>query len=285
MIEQSIKWEIKPIIVGAVDSLYSNSHWAKNVQELVAGVYNGKSICIVGHKKDESSFYLDLFPQWDFINFQKQMWENTEYNSTQIREILFSGGKSMFMSRLQKLQPVMPESCLYELIRFSDTEEYVRLVREWEYIQNYKLAWETAPYPPTFVTSDAVVEKSGHVLMVVRGAAPGEGLLALPGGFVNQFESVEDAAIRELREETKLKVPEPVLRGSIKSREVFDNPFRSLRGRTITHAFHIDLGFGLLDKVKGSDDAKHALWVPLSELDPEKIFEDHFSIISKMVGI
>jgi bifunctional NMN adenylyltransferase/nudix hydrolase len=97
-----------------------------------------------------------------------------------------------------------------------------------------------------------------------------------------------DGAIRELKEETKIKVPVPVLKGSIKESKTFDAPNRSTRGRTITQAFYIDLGFDeKLPKVKGSDDAEKAFWVPLNEVvaQRDKFFEDHFHIISYFTKI
>ena len=92
--------------------------------------------------------------------------------------------------------------------------------------------------------------------------------------------------IRELREETRIKVPAPVLAGSIIKQQVFDDPYRSARGRTITHAFLIELKPDAqgLPKVKGGDDAQHALWVALGDLNPERLFEDHFQIIKTLIG-
>jgi bifunctional NMN adenylyltransferase/nudix hydrolase len=80
-------------------------------------------------------------------------------------------------------------------------------------------------------------------------------------------------------------VPEPVLRGSIVDQEVFDDPNRSSRGRTITHCFLIKLRDDTaLPKVKGSDDADKALWIPISELRPEDHFEDHYHMIQAMLA-
>ena len=60
------------------------------------------------------------------------------------------------------------------------------LVEEQAYIKRYKDIWADAPYAPTFVTTDAVVIQSGHVLLVKRRTAPGKGLWALPGGFLKE---------------------------------------------------------------------------------------------------
>jgi bifunctional NMN adenylyltransferase/nudix hydrolase len=156
---------------------------------------------------------------------------------------------------------------------------------EYKMVKKYKEAWKAAPFPPTFMTVDAVVVQSGHILLVKRGDMPGKGLWALPGGFLNQDETMLDGAIRELKEETKIKVPVPVLKGSIKESKTFDAPNRSSRGRTITQAFFIDLGVGELPKVKGSDDAEKAFWVPFNKVRQEKLFEDHFHIIDNFINI
>jgi bifunctional NMN adenylyltransferase/nudix hydrolase len=129
------------------------------------------------------------------------------------------------------------------------------------------------------------VIQSGHILLIQRDAAPGEGLWALPGGFLEQKEYIEDGVFRELREETKLKVPLPVLKGSVKKTHVFDKPDRSLRGRTITHAYLIELAPGKLPPVKGSDDARRAKWVPIAALDRKVMFEDHYHIINYFLGL
>ncbi|MDD1607646.1 MAG: NUDIX domain-containing protein, partial [Methylococcaceae bacterium] len=116
-------------------------------------------------------------------------------------------------------------------------------------------------------------------------ARPGKGLAALPGGFISQYERLQDGCIRELREETKLKIPDPVLRGCIKRQHTFDDPHRSARGRTITHAFLIELPAAEdLPKVKGADDAEKAFWLPLADMKPEKMFEDHYFIIRHLLG-
>jgi bifunctional NMN adenylyltransferase/nudix hydrolase len=134
-----------------------------------------------------------------------------------------------------------------------------------------------------FTTVDAVVLHSGQVLLVRRGAQPGRGLLALPGGFLEPEgdRSLRAGALRELREETAIQVPDPVLARAIVAERAFDHPERSQRGRTITHAVRIDLVSGPLPAVRGGDDASHALWVPLAHVleHPEELFEDHADII------
>jgi bifunctional NMN adenylyltransferase/nudix hydrolase len=150
----------------------------------------------------------------------------------------------------------------------------------------YRKQYESLPYPPIFVTTDAVVICAGHVLMVKRRAEPGKGLWALPGGFLNALtdKSVQAGMIRELREETGIKVPAKVLTGSIVQSKVFDAIDRSARGRTITHAFKIVLEDTILPKVKGSDDAEKARWISFADIRSHLCFEDHYDIISYFIG-
>ena len=261
-----------------IDTIYNDQAWAVRVQGIhskyrILGTKDG----IIGHKKDESSFYLDMFPQWDFVNVD----QIEPLGATDIRDLYFKRDVNM-----RFIHGVVPQTTFDFLDKFKETPEYEQIIREREFIANYKKQYASLPYPPIFSTADAVVIQSGHVLMIKRRSEPGKGLWALPGGFVNANtdKSVEDAAIRELREETGIKVPAPVLRGSIKRSRVFDAIDRSARGRTITHAFHIELPDGELPKVKGQDDAEKARWVPISDVKSEECFEDHYEILQHFLG-
>jgi bifunctional NMN adenylyltransferase/nudix hydrolase len=264
-------------IYGIEDTRYSNQQWAGEVQFSVqsATQADDKDIVLVGHHRDSSSFYLDMFPQWKFIEMPAY---NNDINGTAIRTEFYRGTVSSVES--------LPASTTGTMANV-DNAVFQTLVQEYNYVQDYKKLWSNSPYPVTFVTTDAVVVQSGHVLMIKRGGFPGKGLWALPGGYVDANERIVDGIIRELIEETKLKVPEKVLRGSVKNTEVFDAPDRSERGRTITHAALIVLEEGhTLPRVKGSDDADEARWIPLSMLQRmrSEIFEDHYDIIFRMTS-
>ncbi|WP_223789115.1 bifunctional nicotinamide-nucleotide adenylyltransferase/Nudix hydroxylase [Marinicella meishanensis] len=276
-----------------MDVTYNDELWVKNVQSTIQGLvtahfttpHKHPRIGLIGHSKDHSSYYLNLFPQWGSVAVDDYL----NINATPIRNALLAE-KETVQSTIQQLQTLdhLPPAVADYLVDFSQNghrDVFHHLCDEFSFIQRYKQGWEVAPYQPTFVTVDAVVVQSGHILLVERKASPGKGLLALPGGFVDGHETLKDACIRELKEETKLKVPVPVLYGSIRHNDVFDDPYRSMRGRTITHAFYIELKPNqALPKVKGGDDAKQAFWLPLSELDPAHLFEDHYFIIQKMIG-
>lgn len=266
---------------------FSNDElWLSNVQDQVNDTVKAifpdtahPRIGIIGHSKDESSYYLHAFPQWPLLevpNFQNR-------SATEIRSLLLdSSGKGTDMV----LQSALPEPVFHFVQEFQRLPQYQHLVEEYQFIQKYRQQFRDCPYTPVFLTVDAVVVHSGHILLVERKASPGKGLLALPGGFLNPEERLFDSVVRELREETRLKIPAPVLKGSLVAQQVFDDPGRSQRGRTVTHAFYFRFPVGELPKVKGGDDAKSARWIPLSQfyaLDGE-MFEDHWHIVTHFIG-
>jgi bifunctional NMN adenylyltransferase/nudix hydrolase len=277
-LERSVTFHIEPNI----DTMYNDTAWAMRVQEIVAK-YTRKSdsIAIIGHVKDESSFYLKMFPQWHSCLVPELI---EPLNATQIRDLYFNDNVN-----LNFLSNVVPPATLDFLNAFKETSDYKQLVREKDFIAQYKRQFDVLPYPPTFVTMDAVIIQGGHVLMIKRRAEPGKGLWAFPGGFLNAKtdKSLESAMLRELREETGIKLPDKVLKASIRHKHVFDAIERSSRGRTITHAFNIVLNDGEynLPKVKGSDDAEKAAWIPLSEVKRSECYEDHYDILQYFLGM
>lgn len=289
MIEAAIPPELRDRVVvsGVSDRLYNLPQWVTAIQAAVRGIVEstaGKnaSITLVGHRKDQTSDYLDLFPQWAFSAVE----EVSILSATQIRDALLGAPEGHLEKTLAE-QPIPPSvrEALGAWIA-SHADAWKALRSEWEFIQRYRSQFQGLRYPPIFQTVDAVVIQAGHILLVERGAHPGKGLLALPGGFLDAEERIEDAVIRELREETGIKVPEPVLRGSIRARARYDDPMRSLRGRTITDAFLFALRPGPLPKIKGGSDARKAHWTSLAEFQSleAQMFEDHFHIVQDLLG-
>lgn len=271
------------------DSAYNLNDWVKSIQFAVIdtledlGLPDDARVALIGHSKDNSSYYLKLFPQWESINVPN----HNGLSATPFRLRYFSEDPIEQERALVEADGYLPDSVLDFLWKFRMTSDvYHEMVEELAFATRYKKAWETAPYPPTFVTTDAVVVQAGHILLIQRKARPGKGLWALPGGFLNQDERVIDGIIRELKEETSIKVPVPVIKGSmVGDIKLFDHPHRSSRGRTITHAalFHLE-GQTELPKIRAADDAADARWFPLAEVSRDMMFEDHFSIIQNMTA-
>lgn len=272
-------------IVPIDDYRYQLDRWIGDVHGNVTRVAASRGIkdpqiALIGHSKDASSFYLKKFPEWASIevsNFHG-------INATTIRQQILTDG---FVNHAS-VRATIGDNVAHYLIDLIRTGAMDDMIEEWNVLLKYWDQWKDVPYPVNFNTVDSLVTQSGHILVVKRRSAPGKGNLALPGGFVNTNETLTTATIRELREETKLAVPKPVLLGSIQQQKIFDDPNRSSRGRTITQATHFQLTEQTsLPKVKGSDDAEKAMWMPLSEAYNRRgeFFEDHWDIITDMVGV
>jgi len=287
MIRACFPEESDRLIFRAVRDYPYNDHiWTTEVQNVVNEEIEDEensNVSIIGFFKDRSSYYLNLFPQWSFEEFYCKDRSKLKINATEIREKYFADDESW--------KEEVPVSIATQLQVFKQTEDFQVLQKEFVYLKKYRedTRFVGVPYQPVFVTTDAVVVQSGHILVIRRGHQPGKGLLALPGGFLQPELTLEDNAIKELKEETQIKVPSAVLRGSIKTSRPFDYPERSARGRTVTFAYFIELEPSLKDglpRVKGGDDASKAFWLPLSALgeNEDKFFEDHYSIIRTFLG-
>jgi 8-oxo-dGTP diphosphatase len=131
------------------------------------------------------------------------------------------------------------------------------------------------------VTVDCVVFSGAYVALIRRGKEPFKGCWALPGGFLEMNERIEDAAIRELFEETSLVVSKVFPVG------VFDEPRRDPRDRVIGHAFWTIIPLGSGANLKAGDDAAEAEWIPVSKIvagDYVLAF-DHVEIVKRAVAL
>ncbi|HXF54181.1 MAG TPA: NUDIX hydrolase [Hyphomicrobiaceae bacterium] len=138
------------------------------------------------------------------------------------------------------------------------------------------------PFPatPALTVDCVVVDRAKRVLLIRRRHPPFQGCLALPGGFVDIGETVEDACRRELFEETGLRVGRLTLVG------VYSRPDRDPRGHTCSVAF---LARARSTKVSAADDALAAQWVGdwrRTELafDHRKIIADAMRLFQPRVG-
>ena len=143
----------------------------------------------------------------------------------------------------------------------------------------------TYKYPRPAVTADCIVitrEAEPKVLLIQRGDEPFKGGWAFPGGFMNMDETTEQCAIRELEEETGLRL------SKIQQIGAYSKVDRDPRGRTVTVAY-----LAVIDApvaVTGQDDAAKAEWWPLSSLpilafDHDEIISDAIAIYNKLLKL
>jgi len=117
------------------------------------------------------------------------------------------------------------------------------------------------------LTVDCIIDINSKIVLIERKNPPYG--WALPGGFVDEGETVEDAVIREMKEETNLSL------GNLRQFHVYSNPLRDPRGHTVSVIFTA-LGVG---EPKAQDDAKE-IGLFTSNTLPEDIAFDHRKILS-----
>jgi bifunctional NMN adenylyltransferase/nudix hydrolase len=249
-------------------------------------------MAIIGHDKGDSGYLKQCFPGVDFIDTGPYIKESGSagkvVSATKIRELMFEGDVGYTASNL-------PAPIYRRLEEYVKTPEFELLRGEYDHILAEEDMVRPLPYGMTFFTADSVVVQSGHILLVKRAGYPGKGLWALPGVHVGLNETVEEAAIRALIDETHLKVPLKVLKGSLKKTKRFDHPERSLRARlteknarSITDAFfyRLDSNTPLPKNVKAGKGIEKAWWFTLAEAKKMRpvLFEDHACIIDFVLG-
>jgi 8-oxo-dGTP diphosphatase len=127
-------------------------------------------------------------------------------------------------------------------------------------------------------TVDAIIQKNSQILLIERKKEPFEGYLVLPGGFVNEGERVEDAAKREVKEETSLDIVLLEILG------VYSEPRRDPRGHVMSTVFigKISNRSYKID-AKAQNDAAAIEWLDLKELVNTKFGFDHGKIIADFI--
>ena len=268
-----------------VRDYFDEARWLAAVRQGVAQALSGHdaraptSTVLVGHFRDATRDYLRAFPDWalhavDGVAVRR---------ASAMRDALFAAPQAS----LGALAGEVPAGTIDWLRAWSAQPLFEALAQEAELMRAYDASWAAAPYPPVLVTVDCVVRCRDHVLLIRRGQAPGKGLFAVPGGFLEQRETTQQAALRELDEETHLALPAATLRACLKATDVFDQPDRSQRGRTITHGHFFDLGQRELPRVQADDDAEAAEWTPIAALCAleDRFLDDHFQMLDHYLGL
>jgi bifunctional NMN adenylyltransferase/nudix hydrolase len=269
---------------------HSDERWAEAVgRDIFArmeGVSHRQLTVVNPDAGDADGFHFHwqkIFPRWGHRPVRPQVRRDDVMSSASIRNVLFSVEKDARRAALAFLSQTVPDEVRHYLSAWWEFPLRGRLAEEVEWVRQYRERWPAEQS----LTTDAVVTCSNHVLLIERGEGAGAGLFAVPGGFLEKNERFYDGARRELREETGLGYIGDGLDVAFVRAEVFDRPDRSLRARIVTVAHLFDLKSTPLPDVRGRDDARHALWMPISELGAmeDRFFEDHFQILDHFLGL
>lgn len=273
------------VYIEPLNDYYNDNQWFAQVQA-VASKYASEydSCCILGQYSDESSWYLNKFPQWE-----KEFTKNRiPVHATEIRNHMYETGEVLKEHLHPEVAKWLEEEFITPLDKWTDKQtQFQKIVGSYRFHKDHNekiaKAAKIIGHPIQFLTCDATVTCCGHVLVIKRARHPGMGLYALPGGYLKSNEYWVTGAIRELHEESGISVDKPELAKHIVAYKHFDNPTRSLRGRILTMNYHIDLPYTRLPNVKANDDAEEnsAEWMPFNTVAKNEhlFFEDHAQMI------
>jgi bifunctional NMN adenylyltransferase/nudix hydrolase len=282
---------------------YSDKQWQLQVRRCVREICMARGfgtrarICLVGHAKDASSYYLNMFPGWDAV----ETGGFNDISATPAREDFLGREGDEAHAAVARWAHILPENVQAFLHEFADSEGYAWLMGEIEWERQHRTrqaaqvsasdprhAWQPSP----IVTTETVVFQSGHVLLARRLKRPGLGLLSLPGDLL-RTETFVDGALRVLVDEHRLMVqptrkPEmarSLLADKMGATVVFDHPYRSSRGHLVTGCHLLELRAdkrGLAPIGPGSQ-TEQPLWMAVDEVNPEEMFEDRFHLMNHML--
>lgn len=207
---------------------------------------------LIGHRKDTSSFYLDSFPKWEFLEAGKG---SNECDATLVRSALFNDDFAFIKNNV-------PEPVFDFLFEFSKTEDFYRLQNEFLFENGNKQVQNGCE------SVSIVLTKASHILLCKRSVEPGLGLFALPSfEFGGKIHSLADLVTYNLRYNVFENFTNHELLSAIKSKRA-NSMFFALSGN------------GALPKIKRDFVDSGMFWLELRELfsSEHKFFDDHFHI-------
>lgn len=134
----------------------------------------------------------------------------------------------------------------------------------------------SSPKTPLLTTDAIILDKNNDIVLIKRMNNPYKDSWAIPGGFVEIGETVEESCIREAKEETNLDVEIVSLIG------VYSNPIRDPRGHTVSIAF---LTKPLSNDMKADSDAKEVKKVNIQNILDVDLAFDHKEIMTDAINL
>jgi bifunctional NMN adenylyltransferase/nudix hydrolase len=270
------KFNLKEIL--PVQDCDTDAEWINCIKNTIQDIKNNNKdsqVNLITCKKDDKTAnYIDLIKEAKIFD-----------NVIEVKPYLENG---KIISAKDKRKEFFTNTPEYSCFWFS-MDDYLEMQKKYIeagliteddlYYANYKE--EVKQYPRIEHTADIAVFHGNNVLLIKRGKAPGKGLYALPGGFVNQNETLKECALRELKEETGLVIAD---RLHVRLLRNFDNPNRSRRGRVITTLYTTLLPEDYDINVEAGDDASSVEWIEAGDalkMDKDAFFEDHYDMLYK----
>ncbi len=275
-------------VVGVSDAPYDDVEWLQAVQNAVhaAMAAHGSDpararVALLGHMKDNSSYYLRIFPHWQWLPFPNV----AGIDATSIRHAYFSEEKDAYLA--EKLSALLPASTMDFLRIFRTSPAWQALHAERAFLLDF---WQQHRYAngsamPILCLVQVVLLWRQQVLLVQRQQLPGRGNWALPEALLQAGERLLDAASRALHA-AGMEWPAATLKKHLSASAVWDVPGRNQLGHAISHALcvrwpdDLPVPAGADQKENQKQEAPHTQWQPLAQWQTMQplLHEDHYFI-------
>lgn len=249
------------------DYFYQEELWQESLRcNVLKHVAYDQSIAIVGHEKDESSYYLKSFPEWGFIPVTNYK----NYNATDFREAYYCGNiLDEYMCSNNRLN-----GSYQSLKDYMSKPNYYRLKQEYEIVNKHKeLCYKDQ------VSHDVAlfIIHKGKILLSKRLFHPGLGLWSLPMGNIIGAESVEDSLYRNFNSNNVIIENNESFAYTKLPTVIFDYESRSLLGRVISHVgvFVIASDLHVVNNSSNWLDSRL-----ITETMCDRMYSDNYQIIS-----
>ena len=271
------KIDLTRIIIESVcDWLYDKKKWKDTVHSKVYQYARIEDIvAIVGHKKDASSYYLNYFPDWQYISIGNYK----ELCSTHFRKSYFTKGKILIGYMISHKSD---QGTFKALVKFKKVKVFQTLRKEYRIALAYSNYWQSKILQPIFVTLNSMVVINYKILLIQRKYPPAQGLWGFPGGYLEQQECIIDGIFHKLFKNTKLNVSRKYLEKNHYETCVFDGFDRSSISRMVTHLGLFIINGIDLPIVTAGDNAKVAKWFDISTICKRmsaQLTDGHYQII------
>lgn len=281
-------------VVGVSDAPYDDAVWLQAVQNAVhaAMAAHGSDpatarVALLGHMKDNSSYYLRIFPHWQWLPFPNV----AGIDATSIRHAYFSEEKDAYLA--EKLSAALPASTMDFLHTFRASPAWQALHAERAFLLDF---WQQHRYAngsamPVLCLVQVVLLWRQQVLLVPRQQQPGRGNWALPEALLQAGERLLDAASRALYA-AGMEGPAATLKKHLSASAVWDVPGRNQLGHAISHALcvrwpdDVPVPAGADQKENQKEEAPHTQWQPLAQWQTMQplLHEDHYFIARHFLG-
>ncbi len=264
------------------DYRYREQKWENELEKKVQNaITHSDTVTLVGHEKDQSSYYLKSFPQWA----SEGIAQSISISATTIRNAWFSA----HLKNIGTVKKYLPQNVINDLS--NSCPAHRNLLDDYLYYQNEQQLVIDCAFSDylKFLSCRIVIVTQGHILLIKRLKTPGKDCWALPGGNVKTDQSYMEAALVNLLEIQEIILMDGLnLKNAIKSQQLFDLTSRNIGVNRACMAYYCELGNTndkSLPKLNKTSHLKDAIWMPIDKIKTMQLYNDHADIIDQFVEI